>query len=642
MKKVICLYRVSTNKQVNDEEDIPVQRETCRRYIERHNLEYGEEWEFYTEILEGGVSAYHKNIEQREIQQVIHIASQNPMERFVLLAFYSDRISRQDINGITFIDKLYKLGVEVWTVQEGMLKMDSETDRLMMFIKFWGNNNESRKTANRVDAARKVLTEAGVWTGGTVPYGYTLEPTGQLNKKGKMINALVKQSDEKAIVKEIFEKIVYGNYSLCALRDELNNRGIKTRKGCLWNISTIKSIINNPIYKGFIGYNKTSQMDGGRQKRNDRSKWILAKEKNEDYVMVSECDWESAQDILLRKSRAYHDNLKVTTDRTYKSQLLLSGLLICGHCGTTISPSVSSQWTSKKKEKRIHIEFYRCNLKTKGSKLCQGKTYISAKKLEKVVLEQINIYLDGLEQIDCAADVERMIKSDTADDEAMLKSMKKKYSETLNRKKALEEELIQSVLGNSALSKENINMALDSQKEEINKLETGIQEYEKKLEEKKLSMKEMKTLQAFVPVWRDVFDTAPLNIKKELLRLLIDKIVVKDYNVDIHFKITVGQFGDRICLHNKDTGQKNNSGRVQKGSAAAGLEGGEKYMSYYKDWDFYGDPYSSRGYCAFAGKVPVYDQPGRETAAAGEGGGSGAAEESAGMGASGCGKASGG
>lgn len=65
-------------------------------------------------------------------------------------------------------------------------------------------------------------------------------------------------------------------------------------------------------------------------------------------------------------------------------------------------------------------------------------------------------------------------------------------------------------------------------------------------------------------------------------------------------------------------------------------------MSYYKDWDFYGDPYSSRGYCAFAGKVPVYDQPGRETAAAGEGGGSGAAEESAGMGASGCGKASGG
>ena len=55
----------------------------------------------------------------REIQQVIHIASKNPRERFVLLAFYSDRISRQDINGITFIDKLHRFGGEAWTVQEG-------------------------------------------------------------------------------------------------------------------------------------------------------------------------------------------------------------------------------------------------------------------------------------------------------------------------------------------------------------------------------------------------------------------------------------------------------------------------------------------------------------------------------------------
>lgn len=118
-KKVICLYRVSTNKQVNQEADIPVQRETCKEYIARHNQQNGEEWEFYTEILEGGVSAYHKDIEEREIQQVIHIASEHPEEKFVLLAFYSDRISRQDINGITFIDKLHHLGVEVWTVQEG-------------------------------------------------------------------------------------------------------------------------------------------------------------------------------------------------------------------------------------------------------------------------------------------------------------------------------------------------------------------------------------------------------------------------------------------------------------------------------------------------------------------------------------------
>ena len=77
-KKVICLYRVSTKKQVNKEADIPIQRETCREYIKRHNQQYDDEWEFFMEILEGGVSAYHKDVEEREIQQVIQIASAHP------------------------------------------------------------------------------------------------------------------------------------------------------------------------------------------------------------------------------------------------------------------------------------------------------------------------------------------------------------------------------------------------------------------------------------------------------------------------------------------------------------------------------------------------------------------------------------
>ena len=38
MKKVICLYRVSTNKQVNDEEDIPVQIEDYENVAEISNI----------------------------------------------------------------------------------------------------------------------------------------------------------------------------------------------------------------------------------------------------------------------------------------------------------------------------------------------------------------------------------------------------------------------------------------------------------------------------------------------------------------------------------------------------------------------------------------------------------------------------
>lgn len=548
-KKVICLYRVSTKKQVNREADIPVQRETCREYIKHHNQQYGDEWEFYQEILEGGVSAYHKNVEEREIQQVIQIASEHPEEKYVLLAFYSDRISRQDIDGMAFIDKLYRLDVEVWTVQEGRLKMDSEADRLMAFIKFWGNNNESKKTANRVYAARKVLTEAGVWTGGTVPYGYSLEQTGEVSKKGRVIHDLVKEPKECAVVREIYHKLIYENFTLNHIMEELNSRGLTTKKGCKWNTSTIKNIMKNPIYKGFIAFNKTTQQGEDHQKATDRSQWILAKEKNINYAIVSESEWEMAQDILERKSRAYQSNLRATADKTYKSQLLLTGLLACGYCGTAISPAVSSQWTSEKKEKKTYIEYYRCNLRAKGVKQCKSKSYLSAKKLEKVVMEQIYVYLDGLQKMDCSAEIEHMIEEETKDDTEKLRQLSKMHKEALEKKKALEEEMIKSIMGESALSKENINSALDNQTREIQKLEGEKAETEKRIKTKHWSMKEMTELQALIPIWREVFDSASLNIKKHLLSLLIERIVVTGNKVDIYFKITSEQFWDKVNMY---------------------------------------------------------------------------------------------
>lgn len=598
-KKVICLYRVSTKKQVNKEADIPIQRETCREYIKRHNQQYDDEWEFFMEILEGGVSAYHKDVEEREIQQVIQIASAHPEEKFVLLAFYSDRISRQDINGMTFIDKLYRLGVEVWTVQEGRLKMDSESDRLMMFIKFWGNNNESRKTANRVYAARKVLTEAGVWTGGTVPYGYSLEQTGEVSKKGRVINDLVKEPKESVVVKEIYDKLIYENFTLNGIMEELNTRGLRTKKGCKWNTSTIKNIIKNPIYKGFIGYNKTSQQGGNRQKATDRSQWVLAKEKNLNYVIVSESEWEMAQDILERKSRSYHANLRASTDKTYKSQLLLAGLLVCGCCGTSISPAVSSQWTSEKKEKKTYIEYYRCNLRAKGAKQCKSKSYISAKKLEKAVMEQIYSYLDSLQEIDCTAEIERMITEETSEDTGKLRQLSKAYEKAHEKKKALEEEMIKSIMGDSALSKENINTAIDNQVMEIKRLEGEIEETEKIIKAKNLSMKEMTELQELIPIWRDVFDFASLNVKKHLLSLLIEKIVITGNNVDIYFRITAEQFWDKVKLHQvissyqEENGNKreedialdeeDGSDQDHKANRESREKGEEKYISFYKD-----------------------------------------------------------
>ena len=61
MKRVLCLYRVSTKGQVDKKDDIPMQRRECRAFIERM-----EDWTFFDERMEKGVSGYKVSANNRD------------------------------------------------------------------------------------------------------------------------------------------------------------------------------------------------------------------------------------------------------------------------------------------------------------------------------------------------------------------------------------------------------------------------------------------------------------------------------------------------------------------------------------------------------------------------------------------------
>ena len=65
----------------------------------------------------------------------------------------------------------------------------------------------------------------------------------------------------------------------------------------------------------------------------------------------------------------------------------------------------------------------------------------------------------------------------------------------------------------------------------------------------------MKTIK-MVPVWREVFEEAPLNIKKKLLSILIENIIITGNEIDIHFKIDIDSF---LNISSADSTQKKKS-----------------------------------------------------------------------------------
>lgn len=89
--RVYCLYRVSTDKQVdygdNHAADIPMQRKACHRFA----AEKG--WEIIHEEQEEGVSGHKVRAEHRDKLQIIkEHALQGKFD--ILLVFMFDRIGR--------------------------------------------------------------------------------------------------------------------------------------------------------------------------------------------------------------------------------------------------------------------------------------------------------------------------------------------------------------------------------------------------------------------------------------------------------------------------------------------------------------------------------------------------------------------
>ena len=89
--RVCCLYRVSTTKQVDHDDqnqaDIPVQRKACREFAERIG------WTIVYEEQENGVSGFKVSANDRDkIQLIKEYAEQGKFD--ILLVFMFDRIVR--------------------------------------------------------------------------------------------------------------------------------------------------------------------------------------------------------------------------------------------------------------------------------------------------------------------------------------------------------------------------------------------------------------------------------------------------------------------------------------------------------------------------------------------------------------------
>lgn len=164
--RVLCLYRVSTGQQVyyneKHEADIPMQRKACREFCDRMG------WEIVYELQEEGISGHKVRAENRDkIQKVKELASAKKFD--VLLVFMFDRIGRIADETPFVVEWLIDHGIRVWSTQEGEQRIESHTDKLTNYIRFWQADGESRKTSIRVSTRMGQIAADGFLRVALVP-----------------------------------------------------------------------------------------------------------------------------------------------------------------------------------------------------------------------------------------------------------------------------------------------------------------------------------------------------------------------------------------------------------------------------------------------------------------------------------------
>ena len=98
-------------------------------------------------------------------------------------------------------------------------KFDQHVDKLMNYIRFWQASGESEKTSIRVKTRMHQMVAEGIYTGGSLPYGYMLVDKGRKNKKGQVMRDLAICPEEAEVVREIFRMIAeegYGSHRMAS------------------------------------------------------------------------------------------------------------------------------------------------------------------------------------------------------------------------------------------------------------------------------------------------------------------------------------------------------------------------------------------------------------------------------------------
>ncbi len=446
------------------------------------------------------------------------------------------RLGRNYLEAGDYLEKIFPFfGVRFIAVTDSYdSKYPNVTeDGLIVPLKNLINDIYAKDLSRKVSSAFLIRQKQGKFVGGEAPYGYLKS----LTEQGK----LIVDENVREVVWNIFHWRADGD-SLTVIARRLNSFNIpnpstykylsgftKTNRSKvnLWNISSVRSILQNPVYIGDMeqGINRTALYKGMKTTRMPVEERIYVKNTHEP--IVEREIFEKVNQEKEKHKEVYHNNYG-KHDVISKEPNLLQGIIVCADCGKNMT-----LWRDRSGVKlnppRVYYK-YICQtyqfLKEQG---CTRKR-LSKKTVEKTVEEAIRVhiklFLDNKKVLQQLNQTEQAKKADIGYQRELLAACNRK-SKALNRATFLYNDYADGIL-----SEQDYLYAKKKYMDEAEQIEKRIDEIQKLQQMYANGCTKESKLETIIEKYEH-FE----NLTEEIVQAFVSKVLVySDERLEICFR----------------------------------------------------------------------------------------------------------
>ncbi len=436
---------------------------------------YGDDWRLH-KVYRDTESGTHMN--RPGLEEMLYDAETQTFD--TLLVFRVDRLSRKVRELAQMVDELTKYGVVLKSITE---PFDTANPAGKMMLQMLGvfAEFEHATIVERTKVGMEKKAKGGRFVGGSVPYGYHLDP-----EQGLVIN-----EEEALILRKMFKMYALGKEGASAICRKLNDAGHRNRNGRKWGQRVALYMLKNPVYLGKI-------------------RWREVLYEGQHESVVSEGLFEKAQEILQErnedlKGRQWHN----------RDERLLTGVIKCARCK-------SHMFGGGGYKNGVHVPYYVCSKRYNDHECDQA--YVRAELLEPAIIQDIKaMFRDEEFMARIWDEANRRLGAERPDVEKEIARVEGQMTKTQGASDRYFE-----AFEAGALKPEICNEKVEDLRTLLEELDVEKRELEARRKRLELPAIDRDMLRSLVDNFEQVMTEGLNPQKKHLLRRLVKKVLVHD------------------------------------------------------------------------------------------------------------------